>query len=70
MLTVIGLLFGLAAAFGVTRLMSTILYQVSPTDAPTFAWISLLLFAVAVFACYLPARRASRIEPTRALRYE
>jgi len=69
-LTTIGLAIGLAAAFGVTRLMSSILYQVSPTDAPTFVWISVLLFAVAIFACYFPARRASRIEPTRVLRYE
>lgn len=69
-LTIIGLLIGQAAAFGITRLMSSILYQVSPTDAPTFTLISLLMLGVAALACYLPARRASRIEPTRALRYE
>lgn len=69
-LTAIGLALGLAAAFGVTRLMSSILYQVSPTDAATFTLISVLLVVVAGLACYLPARRAARIEPTRALRYE
>jgi putative ABC transport system permease protein len=69
-LTVIGLVIGLAAAFGIANLMSSMLYQVSPTDAQTFTLISLLLLAVAVLACYLPARRAVRIDPTRALRYE
>jgi ABC-type lipoprotein release transport system permease subunit len=51
-------------------MMSSILYQVSPTDASTFTLISLLLLGVAGLASYLPARRASRIEPTRALRSE
>jgi putative ABC transport system permease protein len=69
-LTAIGLAVGLGAAFGVTRLMSTILYQVSPTDAATFTLFSLLLLGVAGIACYLPALRASRIQPTRALRSE
>jgi putative ABC transport system permease protein len=69
-LTLLGLAIGLAAAFGITSLMSSILYQVSPTDAPTFTLFSLILLVVAALACYLPARRASRIEPTRALRYE
>ncbi len=69
-LTAIGLVIGLAAAFGITRLMSTILYQVSPTDPSTFTIFSLILLAIAGLACYLPARRASSIEPTRALRYE
>ncbi|HYL77191.1 MAG TPA: ABC transporter permease [Bryobacteraceae bacterium] len=69
-LTLLGLAIGLAGAFGVTRLMSSILYQVSPNDVPTFTGISALLLVVAVLACYLPARRASSIEPTRALRCE
>jgi putative ABC transport system permease protein len=69
-LTVLGLGIGLVGAFAVTRLMSSILYQVSPTDVPTFTAISVLLLAVAGIACYLPARRASSIEPTRALRNE
>jgi putative ABC transport system permease protein len=69
-LTAIGLAVGLVTAFAVARLMSSILYEVSPTDASTFTGFSLLLLAVAGLACYVPARRASGIEPTRALRYE
>jgi len=69
-LTLAGLAIGLAGAFGVTRMMTSLLYQVSPTDIPTFSAISVLLLVVAALACYLPARRASSIEPTRALRYE
>jgi putative ABC transport system permease protein len=69
-LTVIGLAIGLAAAYGVTHLMSAILYQVSPTDVSTFMFFSLVLLLVAGLACYLPARRASGIQPTRALRSE
>ena len=69
-LTAIGLAIGLVAAFGVTRLMSTIPYQVSPNDAATFTVFSLLLLVVAGLACFVPARRASSIQPTRALRSE
>jgi predicted lysophospholipase L1 biosynthesis ABC-type transport system permease subunit len=69
-LTALGLGIGLAAAYGVTHLMSVILYQVSPSDATTFTLFSLLLLVVAGLACYVPALRASRIEPTRALRCE
>jgi predicted permease len=69
-LTVIGLAIGLVAAFGVTQLMSSILYQVSPTDGATFGLFSLVLLLVAGLACYVPARRASSIQPTRALRSE
>ncbi len=69
-LALIGLAIGLAAAFGVTRLMKSILYQVSPTDSATFVSISILLLVVALLACYVPARRASTVDPTRALRYE
>jgi putative ABC transport system permease protein len=57
-------------AFAVTRLMSSVLYQVSPTDAPTFITIAVLMLAVATIACYLPARRAYSVEPTLALRCE
>ncbi len=66
----IGMLIGLAGAFGVTRLLAFMLYQVSPTDATTFVCISLLFLAVAALACYLPARRASSVDPTIALRCE
>ncbi|HYL38687.1 MAG TPA: ABC transporter permease [Bryobacteraceae bacterium] len=69
-LAVAGLAIGLAAALAVTRFMASILYQVSPTDAATFLLISALLLAVAGLASYLPARRASNLDPTRALRYE
>ena len=69
-LALVGLAIGLAAALAVTRLMTSILYDVSPTDAATFVSISLLLLAVAVLACYLPARRASSVDPNEALRYE
>ena len=69
-LAITGLLIGLLAAFAVTRLMRSILYQVSPTDAATFVSISALLLMVTLLASYLPARRASKVDPTRALHYE
>ena len=69
-LALAGLAIGLAAALAVTRLMKSILYRVSPTDAATFVSISVLLLVVALLACYLPARRASTVDPNRALRYE
>ena len=65
-----GLAIGLIGSFAATRLLAFMLYDVSPTDPPTFAAITLLLLAVAALACYVPARRAARINPTQALRYE
>jgi ABC-type antimicrobial peptide transport system permease subunit len=69
-LIVAGLAFGLAAAFGLTRLMSALLFGVSPVDPITFAAVSTALAAVALVASYLPARRASSMDPTEALRWE
>ena len=67
-LTLIGVGIGLLLAFGLTRLMETMLFGVKPTDAATFTGISLLLISVALLACYLPARRATKVTPTILLR--
>jgi putative ABC transport system permease protein len=69
-LALIGVALGLAGAFALTRLMATMLFGVAPTDAVTFGSISALLIAVALLACYLPGRRATKVEPTVSLRYE
>ncbi|HEX5076687.1 MAG TPA: ABC transporter permease [Gemmatimonadaceae bacterium] len=69
-LTLVALLLGLAAAAGATRLMASQLFGVTPSDPVTFAAVPVVLCAVAALACYLPARRASRLDPLTALRRE
>ncbi|MGB6684151.1 MAG: FtsX-like permease family protein, partial [Candidatus Acidiferrum sp.] len=68
--TAIGIICGLAGALCLTRFLQSLLYEVQPTDPPTFAGVLLLLVIVSVAASYLPARRAMRVDPMVALRYE
>jgi ABC-type antimicrobial peptide transport system permease subunit len=66
----IGVAVGIAAAAGLTRLMERLLFGTSPTDLATFSSAAILLFALTIAACYIPARRAVRIDPMAALRSE
>jgi putative ABC transport system permease protein len=69
-IALVGIAIGIVAAFGLTRLMSGLLFSVSASDPATFAAVAGLLVLVAIFACYIPARRALRVDPMVALRYE
>jgi putative ABC transport system permease protein len=69
-LALIGVVLGLVASYWLTKLMETLLFEVKPTDASTFAIVTVGFLIVALIACYIPARRATRIDPLVALRQE
>jgi ABC-type antimicrobial peptide transport system permease subunit len=66
----LGLFIGLAAAFAGTRLLADLFYGVAPSDPVTYAGVATLLLAVTLLACRIPARRATRVSPLAALRFE
>ena len=70
LLALAGMAIGVVAALALMRMLRSLLYEVQSTDAATFALVIGTLFVVTLFACYLPARRATRVDPLVALRYE
>jgi putative ABC transport system permease protein len=69
-LTAAGVIIGLAGAWALTHFLTSFLFGVRPTDMATYAAVSIVLVAVSMLACYIPARRATGVDPTVALRYE
>ena len=69
-MTLVGIVLGGIAALVLTRLMSSILFEVKPTDPLTFGGVAILLSLIALLACYIPARRAASLDPMQALRSE
>jgi putative ABC transport system permease protein len=69
-LTLVGVAIGVAATLGLSRFLSSLLYGVKPTDPLTFLGVTIMLVLVTLLACYIPARRAMRVDPIVALKYE
>jgi len=69
-LAFVGIILGMSGALALTRVLARLLFGITPTDPLTFGAVTLLLVGVSLFACYIPARRATHVDPIQALRYE